>query len=308
MPTIVIGAAAAVAAALPLLWWSLAGARAPRHSAAANLTRGLGTTDLRDLVLAQAARERAVKPALARLAAMARRLTPRGMLTNLDHKLVLAGRPPAWPAERVLAAKLLVAGGALLLGLLVVAAMPGKWAVILAGILVLVAYLLPDALLGISGSQRQAEIQQRLPDTLDQITVCVEAGLGFEAAMARSARSGHGPIADELVRTLQEMQIGATRAQALRALAGRTAVPELRRFVFAMLQAESHGLPLADVLRIQAAELRLRRRQSAEERALKIPVKIIFPVALCMLPALLIIVMGPAGLRMAEFFSGSGLG
>jgi tight adherence protein C len=122
-----------------------------------------------------------------------------------------------------------------------------------------------------------------------------------------AGNSGDGPLADELVRTLQEMQLGSTRGQALRGLIDRTNAPDLRRFVLALVQAEAYGLPMAEVLRTQAAELRVKRRQRAEEHAMKIPVKIIFPLVLCILPTLMIAVLGPAGIRMSRFFSTAGL-
>jgi len=151
--------------------------------------------------------------------------------------------------------------------------------------------------------ERKKTIQQALPDTLDQITISVEAGLGFEAAMARAARTGEGPLNEELARALSEIQLGAARHDALRGLVDRTHVPELRHFVLAILQAETYGLPVAHVLRVQAKELRVKRRQRAEERALKIPVKIVFPLAICILPTLFIVILGPAAIRMFEFFT-----
>ncbi len=143
-----------------------------------------------------------------------------------------------------------------------------------------------------------------LPDTLDQMTICVQAGLGFEAAMARAGQTGSGPLADEIIRTLQEMQIGANRADALRALAARTEVPELRQFVVSLLQAESYGLPISKVLTAQAAQLRVRRRQRAEERAQKMPVKMVFPLVLCILPTMFVVALGPAVIRILSFMGG----
>jgi tight adherence protein C len=133
-----------------------------------------------------------------------------------------------------------------------------------------------------------------LPDTLDQVTVCVEAGLGFEGALARAARSGSGPLADEIVRTMQDIQLGVPRKDALRRLGDRNGVEELRRFVLAVVQAEGYGVPIARVLRLQAAELREKRRQSAEEHAQKIGIKLLFPLVTCILPTVFIVILGPA--------------
>ncbi len=125
--------------------------------------------------------------------------------------------------------------------------------------------------------KRQVKLQMALPDAMDMLTMCVEAGLGFDAALAKVARNTGGPLADELARALQEMQIGKSRAQALRSMADRTTVAELRGFVSALVQASELGIPIASVLREQAKEMRLQRRQRAEEKAQKVPVKILIP-------------------------------
>jgi tight adherence protein C len=138
------------------------------------------------------------------------------------------------------------------------------------------------------------------------MTIAVEAGLGFETAMARAGRTGTGPLAEEIVRTLQEIQIGVPRSKAMRNLADRTEQDDLRHFVLAVVQAESYGIPVADVLKTQAAEQRLKRRQSAEERAMKIPVKIIFPLILCILPTLFIVILGPAVIQISRTLFGEG--
>ena len=136
------------------------------------------------------------------------------------------------------------------------------------------------------------------------MTIAVEAGLGFESAMMRAAKNGTGPFAQELIRTLQDMQVGQSRTEAYLALADRTTVVELRRFLRAVIQADEYGIAVADVLRTQASEMRLKRRQRAEEKAMKIPVKVIFPLMLCILPALFIVLLGPAALDMMKAFSG----
>lgn len=306
MPVAVILAVVAVVLSLPLLWWSFAGARTTSAAnTSSNLVRGMtDVTDLRTVLLTKSAGERAVRPAVQRLAVLVRRFLPMGQVESLDRKIAIAGRPGAWPLERVLAAKLMLAVGGLLLGLFGLSSTPGPKALVFMVASTGLGLFAPDILLSRRGRERQQQIQSKLPDTLDQITICVEAGLGFEAAMARAGNSGEGPLADELVRTLQEMQLGSTRGQALRGLLDRTDAPDLRRFVLALLQAEAYGLPIADVLRTQAAEMRVKRRQRAEERAMKIPVKIIFPLVLCILPTLMIVVMGPAGIRVSRFFAG----
>lgn len=306
MPLLIIIACLAVAASLPLLWWSVSSARSPNTTARSNLAHGLsGTTDLRQLVLSRSATERTIKPLGESLTEAARRLTPSGFVASLEKRIILAGRPEAWPLERVLAAKLILAAMGVLVGVIRISTAPGRNSVLLAVVVIAAGYFIPDLLLSARGKNRQLEIQLKLPDTLDQLMICVEAGLGFEAALARAGRTGTGPLADEIVRTLQEMQVGSTRAQALRNLTNRTDVPELRRFVLALQQAEAYGMPLADVLRTQSAELRVKRRQRAEEHAMKIPVKVIFPLVLCILPTLFIVILGPAAIRMSRFLSGA---
>ena len=132
------------------------------------------------------------------------------------------------------------------------------------------------------------------------LTVCMEAGLGFDAALAQVARNTDGPLAGEFTRALQEMQIGQARSDALRAMLSRTTAPELRAFVAALVQAGELGIPIAKVLREQAGEMRIRRRQRAEEQAQKVPVNIMFPLIMCLFPALMVVVIGPGILQIAH--------
>lgn len=291
-----------VLAAVPLLWWGGMGGRSGSHTAAvAGLRLGAPpVTDLREIQLSGSATDRAVRPAVQALARRARRITPAAFVDRLERRIVLAGQPPGWPLERVLAAKLLLGVAGLLLGLLVLSGgMTGIRAVFAAGVTAL-AYFAPDLLLYSRGSERQSVIQRELPDTMDQIMISVEAGLGFEAALARAGSTGNGPLAEELTRTLQDVRIGVARREALTDLAERTDVPEVRHFVMAVRQAESYGLPIAGVLRVQAAELRQKRSQRAEEHAMKVPVKVLFPLMFCILPALFVVVIGPAVVSISQ--------
>jgi tight adherence protein C len=307
MPVIVIVAAAAVAAAIPLLWWSLASSRL-RASAVDRsvLVGGSGPTDLRAALLDRSASERAVKPLVFALANLCRRLTPVAWIEGLDRRLTLGGRPAAWPLERVLAGKVILGVAGLLVGFLAFADKRSlTWFLIWAGMAAL-GYFAPDLLLHSQGQKRRDAIRLELPDTLDQMTIAVEAGLGFEAAMLRAGRTGDGVLAQELIRTMQEIQIGVPRMKALRNLADRTEAPDLRHFVLAVVQAEGYGIPVADVLRTQAAELRVKRRQRAEEKAMQIPVKVIFPLILCILPTLFIVILGPAAIQISRTLFGDG--
>jgi tight adherence protein C len=178
----------------------------------------------------------------------------------------------------------------------------GPIPLLIAVVATIVGYFLPELLMHSRGQERSAKIALELPDTLDQMTIAVEAGLGFDSAMAKAGRNGKGPLAEELVRTLQDMQVGQSRRQAYDSLGRRTDVPDLRKFVRAIVQADKYGVAIADVLRTQAAEMRIKRRQRAEEKAMEIPVKVIFPLMLCILPVLFIVLLGPAVLDIIRVF------
>jgi tight adherence protein C len=178
--------------------------------------------------------------------------------------------------------------------------------VLLALFLTAICYFIPDLLIKSKGQERQKAIQLELPDTLYQMLIAVEAGLGFESAMARAAANGKGPAAEELNRTLQDMQMGRPRRESYQALADRTTVPELKSFVRAVIQADIYGIGLAKVLRTQAQQLRVKRRQRAEEKAMKLPVLVLFPLLFFIFPTLFIVIMGPAVINLIAIFSKGG--
>jgi tight adherence protein C len=226
------------------------------------------------------------------LESLAVRLSPSGIATIMQRRLDVAGNPQGWTTDRMLAVKGL---GLVTLGLL--GALAGlrspELLVVAGGLGAVIGFFMPDLLLHSSGQKRQQQIPRALPDALDMLTICVEAGLGFDAALAQVARYTHGPLAAEFARALQEMQIGKSRTEALRSMAERTTAPEFRAFISAMVQSAELGIPVAHVLREQAKEMRVRRRQRAEEQAQKVPVKITFPLILCLFPALLVVIIGP---------------
>lgn len=298
MTVLLVLGAAAVAACLPVIWWAVSGDATSGAAVSRNLTGGLAL-DARQALLARSARERAVGPAVEHLAERARRLTPVGVLHALERRVLLAGTPAGWPMERVLAAKLVFALVGLGMGALRLVAAPSFGRLLIAGGATALGFFGPDIALYNSAQKRQDAIRRALPDTLDQLTIGVEAGLAFEAALSRVGRTGSGPLADEIVRTLQDVQAGMGRADALRRLTDRTDVPDLRHFVTAVLQAESYGVPMAKVLRVQAGEQRLKRRQEAEEKAMKLPVKVLFPTVFFILPALFIVLLAPAAIQIA---------
>jgi tight adherence protein C len=229
-----------------------------------------------------------------------RALTPEVAARRIRRMIDVAGRPAGFTMTRVLWAKLVLAAVALLVGGLAAAARPGPLPVALVLVVVAGAYHLPEVALWGRGQERQQAIARELPDVLDQMTIAVEAGLGFDAALSRAATTGRGALAEELVRTVHDIAVGRPRRAAYAALAARTQVPDLRRFVGAVNQADTYGVPIADVLRVQADEARLKRRQRAEEQAMKVPVKVVFPLIVCILPALLVVVIGPAALGVLD--------
>lgn len=238
------------------------------------------------------------------LVSFARRLAPSGATAKTRRRLDFAGNPKGWDLDRVLAFKgagLAVFG---VLGALFGADAPMKLA--LFGVTgALIGFYLPDVLLYNTGVKRQLVLQKELPDALDLLTICVEAGLGFDSALGQVTKSFTGPLAGEFFRVLQEMQIGKGRGEAFRAVVDRTDVPELRAFASAIAQADAFGIPIANVLRTQSQEMRLKRRQRVEEKAQKVSVKMMVPLVLCILPAMFIVIIGPGAISIIHAFSGS---
>ena len=299
MPAYVVLAALAVSLSVPVLWYSLAADRAPDRRTSRNLNAGLGPgRDLRELVLAQPPTDRILQPIVRALAKPVRRLSPSGTVDALQRRIELAGSTR--PLERVLATKLILGGGLLVVGLAWAARVGTPGALLAALAAGATGYLGPDSVLSRQATARQLDIANHLPDLLDQLTICVEAGLGFDTALARTSRSGQDPLSEEVARLLQDLRVGVPRAEALDNLLARTDVPELRQFVHALLQAETYGVPISRVLRAQATEQREKRRFRAEERAMKLPVKVIFPLVFCILPTLFIVVIGPAFIHLTS--------
>lgn len=250
------------------------------------------------------ARDRLLLPILDGLQSMARRLTRGGATAKLAHRLDLAGNPQGWTADRVLGAKALGLIVLAVVGLLV-GGLSARGVLFAAGGGVL-GFVAPNLLLYNQGLKRQDQLAMSLAEALDMLTVCVEAGLGFDAALMQVARAAEGPIAGEFSRVLAEIQIGRGRGAAFGSLRERTTVPELHSFISAIVQSDRLGLPVGDVLREQSHEMRLARRQRAEASAQKLPVKILFPMLLFIFPALFIVVIGPGAIRMMDAFSGIG--
>ena len=237
------------------------------------------------------------------LEGVGRRLTPPAYVAFLDRLLALAGRPASMPLGKVLGSKLAIGLAGVTVGIYLTAI--GSTPLMkLAGLFLLfLGYFIPDLLLYSKGQERQKIMQLELANTLDQMLISVEAGLGFEGAMARAGENGTGPLAEELVRTLQDMQVGRSRRESYVALAERTNIPELRSFVQAVVQADTYGIAISRVLRVQAKVMRVKRRQRAEEKAMKLPVMILFPLLFFIFPVLFIAILGPAVINTVVTFS-----
>jgi tight adherence protein C len=190
----------------------------------------------------------------------ARIRAPRALVTRIERDLALAGLTGRWPLARVVLAKNALGGGVLVLGVLVLLATPSLLVVLATLLVAGVAYCVPDVVVTSRARERQARIQRELPDTLDQITITVEAGLSLESALARAGRHGSGPLAEELTRTIQDTRVGFSRHEAYTALAERTTSTDLKRFARAIMQADAYGVPVGRVVRMQAAELRCSSR------------------------------------------------
>lgn len=240
--------------------------------------------------------DRVITPLLGKLTGLGRKASSAGREAELQRRLDLAGSPAGWDVDRILAVKVLGLVVGSLFGVLVSLALGISLLPAVAVVLGLTAagFWGPNLALYQAAYNRTERIRRDLPDALDLLTISVEAGLTFDSALSQVARNTVGPLAEEFFRVLQEMQIGLGRSEALRALGARSDLPEMRGFVTAMVQADTFGIPIANVLRVQAKELRVKRSQRAEEMAQKVPVKILFPLIFCILPALFVVVIGPA--------------
>jgi tight adherence protein C len=262
--------------------------------------------DLREQGLQKPLADRLIVPLISGISGWARRLSPSGAIARIDRRLTLAGRPAGWDVDKVVALKIVGAFiGAFLAFLILRSSEATKAAMIGFGLLLGgMGFFAPDAIIARKASERQEEIRRTLPDVMDLLTISVEAGLGFDAALVQVMNNVPGALTQEIGRLLHEMRLGKSRADAFRALGERTEVTELNSFVLAMVQADSFGVSISSTLRAQAKELRAKRRQRAEEKAMRIPVKILFPMIFCVLPSLFVVVLGPGAIRIAESLFG----
>jgi tight adherence protein C len=260
----------------------------------------------RDRELLNPLRDRALLPILSGMTRLGRKYTPVGYVEGVRHKFTLAGNGNADAVDRFLAIRVATVIG-IPVGLWFwmfynPLAFTGITQLGAAGFTTMACLLGPDAILNRKVEERQHAVRLQLPDILDLLTISVEAGLGFEQALDRTIHAVPGPLTDEFARMLGETRAGASRAEAMRALEARLDVPEVRSFVLAVLQADTFGISIGRVLRSQAEEMRIRRRQLAQEKAQKAPVKMLIPMVFCIFPALFVVVLGPAMINISKNF------
>ena len=245
--------------------------------------------------------DRVVTPTVHGMSSWVGRITPTGMRDGIATKLALAGNPYGMSAELFLTIRAAATVGGLLagyyLGVKTGPHLLGSFWIPLLGYL---GYLFPGTWLDGRARQRQDAIRRDLADMIDLLTISVEAGLSLNAAIAQVVQNVPGVLSQEFARMLQEIQLGVPRSEAFRHLAERTDVEELNSFALAMIQADVFGVSIASVLRTQASQLRIKRRQAAEAKAQQTPVKIVFPLILCILPALFVVIIGPGFIRIME--------
>ena len=251
---------------------------------------------LEEIELSQPFSERIIRPLVRGSANFFMRFTPKRNMAAVQHKLELAGRPNNWsPAEffgvRGLAGILL---GVLGFVLLTLANADIGLRMLLGVVLGALGFYLPTAWLGSKIRNRQSEIIKSLPDALDLLTISVEAGLGFDAALTKVAEKWDDELSREFTRVIAEMRVGKKRRDALRAMSDRMEVQDITSFIAAIIQAEQLGVSIAKVLRIQSEQMRIRRRQRAEEKARKAPIKMMIPMVFLIFPALFIVLLGPS--------------
>jgi tight adherence protein C len=295
--------AAVIAIAVGALVYVFASASMEKAEVRDSLRRleGYQIQDVRDQEMLAPISERVVAPLLDGLTGVAQHFTPQGYGEKVAQKLVHAGNPANLNVDKILVMKLLgLASVVFWLPVLLFLHFAGP--ILLIGVVVLwgVSFMYPDVLVNRKIEDREKQISRKLPDILDLLVISVEAGLGFEQALDRTCTAVPGALSDEFRRMLHEIRIGSTRADALRAMADRSDVPELRGFILAMLQADTFGVSISRLLRSQADEMRIKRRLRAQEKAQKAPVKMLFPLVFCIFPSIFVVILGPAMINISR--------
>jgi tight adherence protein C len=301
-------AVAGVGAAMALVLYALLSQAEEKAVVRASLRQldDYEVESVRERELLAPMKNRVVDPVLVGLTDLGKRFTPQGYTAGIKKKLVSAGKGDQESIDRFLAIRVVTVVAAPIAALAAFSYSPvGGFGRIVLVLLVAAVFIIgPDTMLDRDVADRQYEIRRKLPDVMDLLVISVEAGLGFEQALDRTTAAVPGPLTEEFARMLGEVRAGASRADAMRALDARTDVPEIRSFVLAILQADTFGVSIGRVLRAQADEMRVKRRQLAQERAAKAPVKMLIPMVFCIFPSLFVIVLGPAALNIVDVFGG----
>ena len=258
---------------------------------------------IRDDELAKPLAQRTIGPLVLKLSGLLRRFTPVGYLEKTEHQLVLAGNPRNLDAPSLVVIKLFATALGLVGGFFLVNyGGDALQRVVLFTLPIVLGFFGPTAWVRRKIEERRTAMLRALPDVLDLLVISVEAGLGFDSALSRVVSTVPGPLSEEFFRMLQETRVGVVRREAMRHLMDRTDLDELRSFILAMIQAEAFGVAIARVLRVQADEMRVKRRQRAQEKAFAAPVKLVFPLVFCIFPSLFIVLLGPAVIKIGEAF------
>ncbi len=262
---------------------------------------------LEEIELSQSFYERIILPLFNRVGEFASKFTPQATLESARRKLEMAGNPMQMDPAFFLALRFIIAilFGGLIMSLYVFGGRNIAQGMGLSALFTLIGFIFPDMWLSGRMRGRQKMIFRAMPDALDLLTICVEAGLGFDAAMSRVHEKWENDLGLELGRVIQEIRLGKLRRDALRDMSDRLGVPEMTSFVAAVIQSEQLGVSMAKVLRIQSDQMRVRRRQMAEEEAHRAPIKMVFPIALLIFPSIMLILLGPAAMLLVTSPMGS---
>ncbi len=294
--------AALAAFGVLLIFAAIAGAR-PMDPVQARLSQlgSMQARTLEELELQMPLFERTLRPLATRLSGVAQRFASPQKVSRTEQRLAMAGNPGDLRTVDFLGLKLLMAVllAAATFGVLVLLAGSAAFSVIAGAVLAVLGFFLPELWLSRRIRQRQRQILMAVPDTLDLLTISVRAGLSFDGALAKVVEKTQGPLSVEFRRALAEIRVGKVRRDALRDVVARADVPALSAFIGAIIQAEQLGVPISKVLQVQSEQLRIERRQRAEEMAAKAPIKMLFPLVGCIFPSMFIVILGPAVILIA---------
>jgi tight adherence protein C len=301
-PLMIVFVAALAFMALMLIIVGIASPRPADEVEARLIEYGGRPLTLEEIELAQPFSQRILVPMVQASAQFMSRFTPQRTLEATRHKLDLAGNPNNWSSTEFLGirglAALLLAALTFFLTMLVDVDLPRR--LLFTAAMAVLGFLLPIVWLGGRIRRRQDEIVKTLPDALDLLTISVEAGLPFDGAMQRVAEKWDNEISRGFQRLLTEMRVGKSRRDALRDMSDRMEVPDITSFVAALIQADQLGISIAKVLRIQSEQMRIKRRQRAEEKAQQAPIKMLIPMTFLIFPTILIVILGPAALILKD--------